>query len=162
MTQAAGTRIVIERTYEASIDEVWELWTTKEGIEAWWGPEGFSTKVHELDLRPGGVMRYAMTAVDPGMVAFMKQNGMPVTTEAQLTYVEIVPGKRITWSHKVDFVPGVAPYDTGNKVEFLVEGKNVRMVMTLDPMHSDEWTQRSVMGWESQLNKLARAVASRK
>jgi hypothetical protein len=35
------------------------------------------------------------------------------------------------------------------------------MVLTLDPMHSDEWTQRSVMGWESQLGKLARVIASR-
>jgi hypothetical protein len=37
----------------------------------------------------------------------------------------------------------------------------VRMVLTLDPMHSDEWTQRAVMGMESQLGKLARAIASR-
>lgn len=160
MTQTAGTRIVIERSYEASIGDVWELWTTKEGIESWWGPEGFTTKVHELDLRPGGVMRYAMTAVDPAQVAFMKQAGMPLTTEAALTYTEIVPGKSISWSHKVDFVPGVAPYEAGNKVEFFAEGKTVRMVVTLDPMHSDEWTQRAVMGWESQFGKLNRVIAS--
>ena len=161
MTQTAGTRIVIERAYEASIEDVWELWTTKEGIESWWGPEGFSTKVHELDLRPGGVMRYAMTAVDPAQVAFMKQAGMPLTIEASLTYIEIVPGQSIAWLHKVDFVPGVAPYDAGSKVEFFPEGKAVRMVVTLDPMHSDEWTQRSVMGWESQLRKLAPVIAVR-
>ena len=162
MTQTAGTRIVVERTYEASIEDVWELWSTKEGIESWWGPEGFSTKVHELDLRPGGLMRYAMTAVDPAQVAFMKQAGMPLTTEASLTYMEIVPGKSVSWSHKTDFIPGVAPYDVGCKVEFFPEGKTVRMVVTLDPMHSDEWTQRSVMGWESQLGKLTRIVASRR
>ena len=28
-------KIVIERTYEASIEDVWELWTTREGIESW-------------------------------------------------------------------------------------------------------------------------------
>jgi len=37
----------------------------------------------------------------------------------------------------------------------------VRMVMTLDPMHSDEWTQRATMGMESQLGKLARVIAAR-
>ena len=58
-------KIVIERRYEASIEDVWELWTTSEGIESWWGPEGFSVKVHELDLKAGGQMVYAMTAVDP-------------------------------------------------------------------------------------------------
>jgi uncharacterized protein YndB with AHSA1/START domain len=61
-------KIVIERTYAASIEEVWELWTTKSGIESWWGPDGFSVKVHELDLRTGGEMRYAMTAIDPAQV----------------------------------------------------------------------------------------------
>ena len=161
MSQTAAAKIVIERVYEASIDEVWELWTTPEGIESWWGPEGFSVKVHELDLRPGGIMRYAMTAVDPGMVAFMKQSGMPVTTETSFTYTAIVPNRSIAWSHRADFIPGVTPYDVGSKVEFFVEDKNVRMVVTLDPMHTDEWTQRATMGWESQLGKLARAVAGR-
>jgi uncharacterized protein YndB with AHSA1/START domain len=155
-------KIVIERTYEASIEDVWELWTTKEGIESWWGPGGFSVKVDELDLRSGGEMRYAMTAVDPAQVQFMKQAGMPLTTEAKLTYTEIVPGKSIAYTHRVDFISAVEPYDVRNKVEFFAEGGNVRMVLTLDPMHCDEWTQRAVMGMESQLGKLAQAIASQK
>jgi hypothetical protein len=36
------------------------------------------------------------------------------------------------------------------------------MVLTLDPMHSDEWTQRAVMGNESQLVKLAGVIAGLK
>jgi uncharacterized protein YndB with AHSA1/START domain len=157
----SATKIVIERTYAASIEDLWDLWTTKEGIESWWGPDGFSVKVHELDLRAGGQMRYDMTAIDPAMVQFMKQSGMPLTTPAKLTYTEIVPGKSIAYTHRADFIPGVEPYDIGNKVEFFAEGGNVRMVITLDPMHSDEWTQRAVMGWESQLGKLTRLLASR-
>lgn len=154
-------KIVIERTYEASIEEAWELWTTNEGIESWWGPDGFSVKVHELNLRPGGEMRYAMTAVGPAQVQFMKQAGMPLTTEAKLTYTEIIPQKSIAYTHKADFIPGVEPYDVGNKVEFFAEAGKVRMVVTLDPMHSDEWTQRAAMGMESQLGKLDRIFANR-
>jgi len=154
-------KIVIERTYMASIDDLWDLWTTKEGIESWWGPGGFSVAVHELELRPGGEMRYAMTAVDPAQVQFMKQAGMPLTTEAKLTYTEIVPGKSIAYTHRADFIPGVESYDVGNKVEFFAQGGKVRMVLTLDPMHSDEWTQRAVMGMESQLGKLAKIIAGR-
>ena len=157
----SATYIVIERTYTASIDDVWDLWTTEEGIESWWGPDGFSVKVHQLDLRAGGQMRYDMTAIDPAMVQFMKQSGMPLTTQAKLTFTEIVPGKSIAYTHRADFIPDVEPYDVGNKVEFFAEGSNVRMVLTLHPMHSDEWTQRSVMGWESQLGKLTRVLASR-
>lgn len=158
--RGSDRRIVIERSYEATIDDVWELWTTSEGIESWWGPGGFSVKVHELDLHAGGEMRYAMTAVDPAQVQFMKQAGMPLTTEAKLTYTEIVPGKSIAYTHRADFIPGVEPYDVENKVEFFAEDGRVRMVVTLDPMHSDEWTQRAAMGIESQLEKLRRALTT--
>jgi uncharacterized protein YndB with AHSA1/START domain len=161
MNNRSDRRIVIERRYEAAIQDVWDLWTTKEGIESWWGPGGFSAKVHELDLRAGGEMRYAMSAVDPAQVQFMKQAGMPLTTETRLTYTEIVPGKSIAYTHRADFIPGVEPYDVGNKVEFFVEGEQVRMVVTLDPMHSDEWTQRAAMGMESQIGKLALVIANR-
>jgi uncharacterized protein YndB with AHSA1/START domain len=161
MNNRSDRRIVIERRYEAAIQDVWDLWTTKEGIESWWGPGGFSAKVHELDLRAGGEMRYAMSAVDPAQVQFMKQAGMPLTTETGLTYTEIVPGRSIAYTHRADFIPGVEPYDVGNKVEFFVEGDQVRMVVTLDPMHSDEWTQRAAMGMEGQIGKLALVIANR-
>jgi uncharacterized protein YndB with AHSA1/START domain len=154
-------KIIIKRTYAASIDDVWELWTTKDGIDSWWGPEGFTVKVHQLDLRAGGQMVYAMTAVDPPQIQFMKKAGMPLTTDAKLTYTEIVPGTSIAYTHRADFIPGVEPYDVGNKVEFHAERGEVRMILRLDPMHSDEWTQRAVMGMESQLGKLDRVIASR-
>jgi uncharacterized protein YndB with AHSA1/START domain len=154
-------KAVIERMYPASIEDVWELWTTEQGIESWWGPDGFSVKVHRLDLRPGGEMRYDMTAVDPAQIQFMKRAGMPLTTQANLTFTAIVPLKSIAYTHRADFIPGVEPYDVGNKVEFFAEGNYVRMILTLDPMHSDEWTQRAVMGMESQLGKLARVVGHR-
>jgi hypothetical protein len=31
----------------------------------------------------------------------------------------------------------------------------VRLVVTLDAMHDEAWTKMAVMGWESQLDKLA-------
>src|SRR5262249_15644698 len=59
-------RVTIERTYAASIDDVWEMWTTKDGIESWWGPEGFAVIVRAIDLRPGGALDYTMRATEPG------------------------------------------------------------------------------------------------
>ncbi len=61
-TTPARRRITLERTYQASLEEVWEMWTTPEGIESWWGPDGFAVEVRKLDLRPGGELLYAMTA----------------------------------------------------------------------------------------------------
>jgi uncharacterized protein YndB with AHSA1/START domain len=159
---AAKTKQVrLERTYRASIDEVWELWTTKEGIEAWWGPEGFSVTVHELDLRVGGKLLYAMTAVGAPQIEFMKKAGMPLTTESRITFREVLPPRRLVYAHLTDFIPGVAPYDVGTSLELEPADGGVKLVLTLDPMHSEEWTQRAVMGWEMELGKLAEALEAR-
>jgi uncharacterized protein YndB with AHSA1/START domain len=78
-------KIVMERTYRAALEEVWALWTTKEGVESWWGPEGFAVAVHHLDLRVGGALQYTMTATAPEQVAFMQGAGMPLATESTIT-----------------------------------------------------------------------------
>src|SRR6202790_1277139 len=80
---AARAQFSIQRTYSASIDEAWALWTTKSGIESWWGPEGFGVTVTSIDLRPGGTRVYLMTAVAPEQVAFMERVGMPLTSECK-------------------------------------------------------------------------------
>ena len=83
------TQFSIERAYTAPILDVWQLWTTKVGIESWWGPEGFDVTVTLLDLRPGGDLVYRMTAVAPEQVAFMKRAGMPLSTECRVTYTQV-------------------------------------------------------------------------
>lgn len=170
MTQARDTRtastearrrITMERVYAADVQDVWDLWTTKDGIESWWGPGGFAVTVRALDLRPGGELRYAMTAIDPPQVEFMKKAGMPLTTEARITFREIVPRRRLAYVHLADFIPGVEPYDVATVVELTPTPQGVRMTLTFDAMHSDEWTQRATMGWESELAKLAAVLAAR-
>jgi uncharacterized protein YndB with AHSA1/START domain len=154
-------RITIERVYAATLEDVWSLWTTREGIESWWGPDGFVVAVRDLDLRAGGELRYAMTAVAADTVAFMRAQGMPITTEARLRYTEVVPRHRLAWLHAVDFIPGVAPYVVGSAIELSRTSAGVRLVMTLDRMHDDVWTQRAAMGWESELGKLGRVLVER-
>src|SRR5690606_16238002 len=83
-------QIVIERHYRASLADVWDLWTTKEGFESWWGPQGFRVRVHELDARAGGALHYDMIADTPEMVAAMKEMGQPTShpTHSRFTVVE--------------------------------------------------------------------------
>ena len=147
-------RITLERTYTATLQDVWDLWTTREGIESWWGPGGFTTKVIELELRAGGRLRYEMTATGSDQVKFMKAAGMPLTIPGLISYTEVVPQSRLGYTHLADFIPGVTPYDVATLVEFQSLGREVRMVLTFDPMHNEEWTQRSIAGFESQLAKL--------
>src|SRR5260370_41083087 len=117
-----GPRITIERTYKASVKDLWDLWTTKDGIESWWGPGGFTTKVLELDLRSGGKLRYAMTATAPAQVEFMKKAGMPVTNLGRITYTEVVTRRRLPYTHLTDFSPGFEPCDVATLGELHSNG----------------------------------------
>jgi uncharacterized protein YndB with AHSA1/START domain len=151
-------RITIERTFDAPIEDVWELWTTKEGIESWWGPNGFRVEVRSIDLRAGGDLDYVMIAVGADEIAFMKQSGMPVRIEHRITYTEVTPQKRLVFTQKADFIPGVDPYDVGTMVDFHPSQDSVRLVLTIDAMHDQHWTDMAVMGWESELSKLAKVL----
>ena len=157
----ARARFSIQRSYAASIDEAWALWTTKPGIESWWGPEGFDVTVTSLDLRAGGELAYVMTAVAPEQVAFMKQAGMPLSTECRVTYTEVVPPSRLAYKALADFIPGVAPYEVATVVELKAADDGVKLVITFDAMHDDVWTERARAGHESQLRKLDALLAGR-
>jgi hypothetical protein len=84
----------------------------------------------------------------------MKNAGMPLTTEAQLTYREVEAMRRLAYTHLVDFVPEVEAYHVATVVELHAKGNQIRMVVILDPMHSEEWTGRAVSEMKSQLAKL--------
>src|SRR5260370_684149 len=102
-------KLTIERTFDASIEEVWELWTTREGIESWWGPEGFSVAVQEMEMRPGGKLVYEMTATGPDEVEYMAQAGMPLTTVQRGMIEQGDPPPRLVYKDIAEFLPRVRP-----------------------------------------------------
>jgi uncharacterized protein YndB with AHSA1/START domain len=156
--QDARRKVTLERIFEASIEEVWDLWTTKQGIESWWGPDGFAVKVEQIDLRPGGVLVYAMTATGADQIDYMKKAGMPVTTVSRLTYSEVDPPLRLAYSQTADFIPGVEPYEVPTTVELESTPQGVKMTLSFQAMHDEHWTNMAVMGWESELGKLAKLL----
>lgn len=156
----ARAQFSIERTYEATLEEAWALWTSKGGIESWWGPEGFAVTVSSLDLRPGGELVYVMTAVAPEQVAFMKQVGMPLATECRVTYTEVSAPRRLAYKTLADFIPGVTPYEVVTVVDLHSIATGVKMVITIDAMHDEVWTQRARAGNESQVRKLDALLAT--
>ena len=153
--------IKIERTFNAAPEDVWTLWTTVDGIESWWGPDGFQVKVRKLELRPGGALHYDMIAVGPAQIAYMKKAGMPVSQPTRAKFTDVTPYTRLAFDHVVDFVPGVQPYDSATVVELSARGADTHLTLTVEAMHDEQWTQMAVMGWESELGKLARALAKK-
>lgn len=151
---AKGAKVVIERTYRASVEDVWALWTTKDGFESWWGPVGFRADVHEIDPRVDGLLRYDMVADSPEMIAEMKRMGAPVSHATRSRFAELTPRSRLVLRNVIDFLPGVASYEADIVVELLPDGDRVRMVVTLDRMHDDTTTEMQKEGFTSQLRKL--------
>lgn len=152
-------KVVIERTYRASLEDVWDLWTTKEGFESWWGPEGFCAEVSEIDARVGGALRYDMIAASPAMIAAMKQMGQPTSHPTRARFTEMKPRERLVITSVIDFLPNVATYESDIAVDFLSIGSGIRMVVTLDAMHCDEFTKMQKDGFTSQLTKLDKRFA---
>lgn len=51
----------MSRTFKAPRPQVWQAWTSREGLSQWWGPKGWDLKVTRFDFRAGGIFHYAMT-----------------------------------------------------------------------------------------------------
>jgi len=146
--------IVVERTYRADVADLWALWTTKDGFESWWGPEGFRVEVHALDARDGGELVYDMIADAPDAIAAMKQMGQPVSHHTHGHYDTFEPNRRLGLVHVIDFIAGMDPYDSRIDVAFAASGDEAQMVVTIHPHRDPHWTRMSIEGFKSQLTKL--------
>lgn len=157
MGEAIQSSIVIERIYKASAEELWELWTTKEGFESWWGPQGFRVDVHTIEARLNGALHYDMIADSPDMVATMQRMGQPTSTPCRGSFSEFIQHERLALTQLIDFLPGVDPYESLIEVDFfLASNARARMVVTLHKMHDEQFTKMQQMGFTSQLSKLDR------
>jgi uncharacterized protein YndB with AHSA1/START domain len=50
--------------FDASVDEVWQLWADPRQLERWWGPPTYPSTFEQHDLSPGGEVTYYMTGPD--------------------------------------------------------------------------------------------------
>jgi len=153
---ARQEKVVIERTYRASVAELWDLWTTKEGFESWWGPEGFRVEVHRMEARPGGALEYDMIADAPGAIEALARMNRPPSHGTRGWFAVFQPHERLTLVHAIDFIPEVETYESTIEVAFHARGPEARMVVTLHPHRDPHWTRMSAEGFSSQLGKLDR------
>lgn len=153
--------ITLRRSLTVPPERVWALWTTPDGIGAWWAPNGFRTVVDTLDLRPGGTLDYTMTATGPEQVAFMEQAGMPLSTRSLKRFTEVVAPRRLAYVSVIDFVPDVAPYEHLTVVTLERTASGTDVVMEVEPLHDEDWTGRIVAGRTNELDNLERITTGR-
>jgi uncharacterized protein YndB with AHSA1/START domain len=145
---------VISRTYRTCVEELWALWTTKEGFESWWGGEGSRVEVHTIEAREGGTLHYDMIALASADIVTRNRMGLAPSSSVRTRFAEFRPYQRLILTHIIDFVPGVKPYEQTIAVDFFPTGDTVRMVTTIEPMHDEEFTQTSIRVFISQLKIL--------
>lgn len=84
---AIDREIAVTRVFDAPREMVFESWIDPEHISNWWGPHGFSTTTHEMDVRPGGVWRLTMHGPDG------------TDYDNKIVFVEVVKPERIVYDH---------------------------------------------------------------
>ena len=62
--------IIMTRTFDAPRDLVFKTMTDPNLIPRWWGPRRHTTKVDEMEVRPGGRWRYELTDPEGNEDAF--------------------------------------------------------------------------------------------
>jgi len=82
----AEREIVITRVFDAPREVIWNAWTDPEQIVRWWGPSGFTTTIHEMDVRPGGVWKHTMHGPDG------------TDYPNRIVFIEVVKPERIVYS----------------------------------------------------------------
>jgi uncharacterized protein YndB with AHSA1/START domain len=144
--------VVVERTFDAPVDLIWQMWTKPEHFKNWYGPKGFTVPVAEMDVRVGGKRLICMTSPDGSMK-------MWTTGE----YTEIVPNERFVYTESPADENGnvVSPsamgmldgYPATTEVTVLLEdlGGRTKMVMTHAGIPADSGAGG---GWEQAFNKL--------
>jgi len=84
--------IWLTRVFHAPRELVFNAWIDPKHIAQWFGPTGFTTTIHEMDVRPGGVWRFIMHGPDG------------VDYPNRIVYVEIVRPERLVYDHFSDDV----------------------------------------------------------
>ena len=150
---------VISRVFDASRSRVWKAWTDAAELKHWWGPKGFKLHTCKVDLRPGGIFHYGLTAPDG------------TETWGKFAYREIAaPKKLVCIVSFSDPQGGVTrhPWSPGwplywhSTVEFEEQGEKTRVTVTWLPHEAtdaerkafDEGRESMNQGWGGTLDQL--------
>ena len=117
--------------------------------------------MYELELRPGGQLRYTMTATAPEQVAFMRNTGNPLSVEVRKTFTEVAAPTRLAYLSVIDFVPGHEPYEHLTIIDIEPAGERTNLILTIDPLHDETWTQGYRAHRGNELDHLEAAIRRR-
>jgi uncharacterized protein YndB with AHSA1/START domain len=86
----ADRELVISRLINAPRELVFKVWTEPEHVAQWWGPDGFTNTIHEMEVKAGGVWRLTMHGPD----------GRDYPNK--IVFIEVVKPERLVYKHSGD------------------------------------------------------------
>ena len=147
----ADATLVITRTFDAPIELIYKAWTDPAMIVNWWGPQGFTNPVCEVDARPGGSIRIHMRAPD-GTVYPMTGVFESLVEPTKIIFLSAAlrNGKPM---FEIRNIITLAPTDEGRTVLTL------QATVTMAEEDTAKYLDGMEMGWTQSLDKLADLLA---
>jgi glutathione S-transferase len=147
--------LLIERTFKASPERVFDAFTDADQLMKWWWPNGFSCPAAEVDLRVGGKYRLAME--HPGSIPGEAQFSHHMGGE----YFEIDRPNRLVMSGRA--VNNEQGEIFATLIEVTLEARDGGTALTMrqsyfEPMPPAEARAGAEQGWSEQLDKLERLL----
>jgi len=137
----------IERTYEATTEEVFDAWTSPEVIARWFKPaQGWQEASAEVDLRVGGRVRVVMR--DP--------DGEPVSAEGEYTLIDRPNKLAFTWTFEDD-----PSNEQMIEIEFTERDDATMVVFVNSDISEAERRDAQDEGWNTCFDEMARVLASK-
>ena len=160
MTDNNGShdQVVIERSFDAPVDLIWQMWTDPEHFKAWYGPNGATIPVAEMDVRVGGtrLVCMEMQSADGLMQMWFAGEYREVLKNERLIYTEFVSDENgNVLSHSDMGMPEGHPMTTEVRVELEDVGGRTKIVMTHSGVAADS---PGAAGWTMALDKLTAHV----
>lgn len=125
--------VTITRDFDAPIDVIWSMWTNPDQFSRWYGPNGFTVPVAEMDVTVGGTRKICMEMARPERTMTMWFTGSytEVTEPNRLSYTESMCDADGNVLSPADMgMPEGTPEVTEVSIELTeIDGKT-RMVMT--------------------------------
>jgi uncharacterized protein YndB with AHSA1/START domain len=137
----------MQRTFQASVQEVFDAWTSLEVLKRWWHAEhDWETPYAEVDLRLGGAVRLVMRNPEDG-----------AEYGGRGEYVEIEAPRRLAFTWSWDYE------DNSRRqlieVDFIDHGDSTTVVLTHTGLPAAEEGDY-VDGWEKSFDNLEAALAA--
>lgn len=150
----AQDSVVIERTFDAPIDLVWQLWTDSEHFARWYGPQGATIPVATMDVREGGKRLICMEMQTPNGAMQMWFTGefRKVEPQQRLVYTDSMSDEDGNVLDPASMgMPAGHPKTTEVTVQLEAQGEETKMVMTHAGVAADSG---GAGGWKQAFDKL--------